>query len=618
MRFAVLLWLLPAAAFPQTVRIEGGPAPAGIVAPAAGDVEALTAPADAPSLGLAELPAGESLSPLSGLPAETASELDHPAASVERGLAGRALAYPAVRSSAHSARPTAHSFLRAAPGRSIVAPPARAREEFSLRAETLTSEAFAKLSAGRFHDVPAVEVPVSRALGAAPERERQAPAEPIQIVHGREAAPSGGGPSQPADKKPIGLLHLTLLGVNSIVGSGVYLFPGKMAALLGPASIVPFGMVGLLLVSVGLCFAEASTYFRRDGGAYLYARAAFGETAGYAVGWMAWVASMFGWATVASAVASYLSVFHPVFAIEWVGKAVAVGVVALMSALNVLGAKQGARTSSFFTAAKLLPLAAFVGIALWSLHAHGASFAPFAPHGWGALGAAASSAFFAFQGFENVPVPAGKVDQPSKNVPRAVILSLIIAGVLYMAVQTAAVGAFPGLAASSKPLADAAFSFVGPAGAFLMALGAVLSMVGFNAGTAMVTPRFLSSLAEDGKLPKGLAAIHKKFGTPHRAILLTAGVVSAMILLLDFGKLVDFTNVVICSQYLAACLAVPLLRRKLQAPKGAFRVPGGWLIPLLGAAATFWLGAQGGLSQLWWALGLLGAGLAVRKIAARF
>lgn len=415
--------------------------------------------------------------------------------------------------------------------------------------------------------------------------------------------------------RQLGLLDITCIGVNAIVGSSIFLFPGRLAGFLGPASILAFGLTGLLLITVGLCFAEASTRFDRTGGPYLYAREAFGDWAGFSIGWLAWIAQMFSWAAVANAIAVYLGYFDPSWSSTLAVKGVAAFVIAAMGVINYRGVKLGAWTSDFFTAAKLLPLLVFIVVGLPRVEA--ANFTPLAPHGWAPMGQACFLAYFAFQGFEYIPVPAGEAKNPGRAVPIALISALLIASALYMAIQAVAVGVMPGLASSERPLADAAVLLMGPAGALLMVVGSVVSTTGYNSSVALVTPRYLVGIAEDGHVPKWLAGVHERFGTPHRAILLTTGLTLAFALLLDFNKLVDISNVVVCAQYLSTCGAVPVLRRLRPAPAGSFKLPFGWLIPALGILATGWLGAQGGLGQVWFTLALLGLGLLAKFVTSR-
>lgn len=413
--------------------------------------------------------------------------------------------------------------------------------------------------------------------------------------------------------RPLTLTDVTCIGVNAIVGTSIFLFPGRLAALLGPASILSFGLTALLLLPVALCFAEAASGFDGAGGPYLYARAAFGSWPGYAIGWLCWITILFSWAAVANGVAVYLGHFGPRFSTPFVVKAVAAVVIVAMGAINYRGVKLGAWTSNFFTAAKLLPLAVFVIAAL--PQAEPARFFPLAPHGWAPLGSACFLAYFAFQGFETVPVPAGEVDDAKRNVPRAVVIAMSGAAVLYMLIQAAAIGVHPNLAGSERPLADAAKVAIGGWGAGMIVAGAVFSTIGFNAGCALGGPRYLVALSEHGDLPPALAAPHPRFQTPSAAVLATTGFALLAALVLDFNKLVDISNVVVCAQYIATCAAIPLLRR--QGREAGYRVPGGaYLLPAFGILSTLWLGSQGGFAQVGWSLGILALGILV-KLRAR-
>lgn len=395
-------------------------------------------------------------------------------------------------------------------------------------------------------------------------------------------------------------LDLWCLGVNAIVGSSIFLFPGKLAAMLGAASPAAFLVTGALLAPVALCFAEAGSRFDGHGGPYLYARAAFGPRVGFAVGWLCWSAEILTWAAVANGLGPYLGWFDGRLEGPVAGKLAAAAVILTMGAVNLRGVKPGARTSNAFTFAKLVPLLALVVAGAPLLPAAGFD----APQGWGPLGSACFLAYFAFQGFEVVPVPAGEARAASRHVPRAVLGSLGAATALYALVQAVAVAAEPGLAASSRPLADAAGRLMGPFGAALVAAGALVSMIGFNAGCALGGPRYLIALAEHGDMPRPATDFR-------RAVAVTTGLTLLAALCLDFERLVDIGNVVIGAQYLAACAAVLALREKSPAP---FQAPGGSLIPVAGALATLWLCSQGGWSQVGATLAVLGLGFLVRRL----
>ncbi len=418
------------------------------------------------------------------------------------------------------------------------------------------------------------------------------------------------------EKRPLTRLDLTAIGVNAIVGSSIFLFPGKLAEMMGPASIAVFAVTALILSPVALCFAEASSTRDRAGGPSLYAEESFGPSVGFSIGWLCWITEVTSWAAVASGIAVYAAPFFPILAGPWATKAVAAAAIVVLTIVNLFGAKPGARVSTTLTAAKLVPLfaVALAGIPLL-LRSHASALAPFAPHGWSLLPKACLMAYFAFSGFEVVPVPAGEARDPGRDAPFAVLVSLALAAGLYCLVQAAALAAVPGLAGSQQPLADAGRALFGPAGERLIAAGALVSMLGFTAGCALGGPRYLVALGAEGHLPSILARPNERTGAPWAAILVTASFSLAAALLLDLDRLVDFVDVVISAQYLATCASVLADRRRGRPV--AFRAPGGPAIPVLGMAATLWLGAQGGWVKVLAALVCLALGWCVRAAVKR-
>ncbi len=387
-----------------------------------------------------------------------------------------------------------------------------------------------------------------------------------------------------------------------MVGSSIFLFPGRLAGHLGSASPLAYALTAALLAPVALCFAEAASAHDRAGGPALYAQAEFGPDWGFAIGWLCWITMIVSWAAVANGIASYLpwASDRP-----YIAKFLACLAIGTFGALNWRGVRLGAWTTDFFTVAKLVPLALIAVAGLYALPA----WRPQAPaQGWRPLGAACFLAYFAYQGFETVPVPAGEARDPKRDVPFAVLASLTGSAFLYILVQIAALSLVPKLAASERPLADAAAALMGPFGAGLITAGAVISMTGYVAGSALGGPRYLVALAEEGHLPRGLAAVHPRFGTPSASIIWSTGVALCAALLLDFNGLVDFSNVVIGAQFLSTCAVV--LRRRA---RGGLR-PKDAVIPLAGIGATLWLGAQGGWKQVAASAVVLAAGFVLRSL----
>ncbi|HEY8211446.1 MAG TPA: APC family permease [Myxococcaceae bacterium] len=408
------------------------------------------------------------------------------------------------------------------------------------------------------------------------------------------AGSSGAGAgAAAAPERRLTLLDCVAIGVNGIIGSGVYLLLAPLAARAGAASVVGLFACGALCLAIALCFAELSGMFDRSGGTYVYAQAAFGRTAGFAVGCMSTTTGVLAFAAVARGFAEALGVAVP--ALGPAGKsAVAVGLVLGFSAVNVLGVKAGARTSDALSIIKMVPLVALAvgGLAYVRADVVSGMFqAPASGGTWG--GAVAGSAFlavFMYSGFEFVAVPAGEARDAKRTVPLAILGSLVGSMALYCVVQLVAVSVLPDLGSRQHALMDVAFQLAGERGRAVLWVASLVSMLGFVAGSALVAPRYCTALAEDGYLPLALTRRNGR-GAPVAAIAASALASSALALWLGYESLVDVSNVVLFGQYVPAALAVPVLRwRRREAPR-RYVLPFGPLIPgvaLAGSLALFW------------------------------
>jgi len=395
----------------------------------------------------------------------------------------------------------------------------------------------------------------------------------------------------------------TCIGVNAIVGSGIYLFPGKLSDALGPASVVAWIVTGLLCLPLAFAYAALGAGEDRAGGSFRYVERAFGKAAGFAVGWSAWVTAVISWAAVASGLPGYLASFVPGADGDVAGRVVAALVVTAFTVLNVLGVKPGARVTDALTIGKLVPLGLFVLVGLFFVDA--GRFTPVAPRGFDALPALTLMTMFAYQGFEVVGIPAGEFRDPRQAVPRAVLFSLLGSIGLYALVQVVFVGVGGG--STALPLPDAAGAFLGPTGASLLGLGGLVSMLGFNAGTALCTPRYLEALAEERLVPPALARAHPRFDTPAHAIIASGGVTALLTLVLDFDRLVDLAVVAVLAQYLASSAALVRLGTSARAK----------VLGLFAVAISLAFAFQCELRAVLVLLGLLGAGAIVAILTRR-
>lgn len=396
-------------------------------------------------------------------------------------------------------------------------------------------------------------------------------------------------------QRELSLLDAVGIGVNGIVGSGIYLLVAPLARVGGGSSVVGVLGCGVLCVLIALCFAELSSMYDRSGGPYVYAREAFGERVGYAVGWMGMATGVLGLAAVAVGFAGALGRFVPAASNARAG--IAVALIVLLGAINYVGVKAGGWTSTALSVVKIAPL---VVVALLGLRFAGK--APLALHAGDAVSAAFLSIFM-MSGFEYAAVPAGEVRDARRSVPLAVVGSIAGASLLYALLQLVALGALPDLAARDQPLPDVAALVVGPWGAPLLGVTSLLSMLGFCAGVALVAPRYFMALAADGHLPAALREMRP-------AIFASTAFASALAIVLGYARLVNVSNVVILSGYALTCLAALVLRLRQPDRPRRYRLPFGLLIPSLacGAAVALLVSARPGVPEWIFALELLAAG----------
>lgn len=383
-----------------------------------------------------------------------------------------------------------------------------------------------------------------------------------------------------SDARRLTLLDCVGIGVNGIIGMGIFLLPAAVFRHAGGRSPLAWLLCGALCFLVGLCFAEASSTTARSGGPYAYATAAFGSEIGYGVGFVALASTVLGYATVTRGFAESLAYFVPAIAGReaWVGTAI----IALLALMNLAGLKPAAWTSDFFSVAKLLPLLAFVVVGAFYMDP-ARLHAPPAPHPGESTGlvAAALAGLFACTGFEFVSVPAGETRRPERAIPLALLGSLVGSIALYAAVQAVAVGLMPDLGEANPALARTAEHAFGFNTGRALAIGALISSFGFCTGSALVGPSYLAAFAADGMAPRGLA-VRRENGSPIFAVLVFGGTAALLGTLGDFNRLADIANIAAVLQYVATCASVPMLRRKgIQA---GFRLPGGPLIPLAALA----------------------------------
>ncbi len=407
--------------------------------------------------------------------------------------------------------------------------------------------------------------------------------------------------SEPKPQK-LGFWMATALVVGNIIGSGVYLLP---------ASLAPYGrnsLVGWLVTATGALllagvFAALSRAFPKDGGPYVYTRAAFGELAGFVVAWGYWVSIWVGNAAIATGAVSYTSAFAPWIASRPGASAlVTIAVVWLLTLVNCWGVRAAGWVQAVTTVLKLVPLLAVALVGGFYIRAENlASFAA-GPLSLDGTTAAATLALWALVGFESATVPADKVEHPGRTIPRVTMLGTVVTAVVCTLACCVVLVAVPAsqLAASNAPFADAARLFWGERSATLVALFAAISAYGALNGWILLQGELPFAMARDGVFPRAFARESARH-TPVFAFVTTSVLVTALIatnfngsmarVFEFFIRLATSANLV---AYLVCALALLVLMRRGELAGARRGTPGLAVAGVLGAVYSLWAIAGAG------------------------
>jgi amino acid transporter len=368
--------------------------------------------------------------------------------------------------------------------------------------------------------------------------------------------------------------------INAVVGSGVFLLPHESFVLLGPFSLWAPLLFAIPVFILVLNFAEAASHFDQPGGAYLYARTAFGDFIGFETGWMNWLARVTSLASLSNGMVLALALLQPSLGQGMARHAIIIAILGILAAIHFVGVRYGAASIYVFTLGKLVPLVGFIIVALlaWNSNPLPGSFTlPGPGTKWNEV---ALFMLFAYAGFENLGVPAGEFKNPRRDLPFALLIGILIIAAIYALAQLGAMSALPDLSQTKTPIASAAAALVGPIGALIVTVGSLLSMAGTNSGTMLEGSRMLYALSLDRRMGP-VSYVHPKFRTPTVAIVIHATVAMAMALAGSFAQLALLSAVARLATYLATCCAIPWLRKLNE----GFRTPG-LIVPILGVLVS--------------------------------
>lgn len=392
-------------------------------------------------------------------------------------------------------------------------------------------------------------------------------------------------------RRVLGPGTLALIFANGTIGAGIFAVPGLVAATLGSATALGYAICTVLVMLVFLCFAEAGSRVHDSGGAYAYVEAAFGPFVGFIAANLMW----FGFgacvdAALADVLVSTLATMAPVLS-QPVPRALAlIALFAVMAGVNVRGVQTGARLVVVLTVLKLLPLLLLLVVGI--PHIDLSNLIPSTMPSASALGSGVLLLMFAFIGGESSLSASGELRNPSRTVPLGLAMGVATVVGVYFGVQLVAEGVLgAGLPLqTTTPLAATAEQLMGPWGRTLL-LGAVsLSIFALVNGDLLLSPRCLYAAARNGLLPAPLAKVHPRFQTPYVAILVFAGIACALAVLGAFRSLAILGTSSVLLVNVAVCLAVLRLRQRgVRSAESPFVIPGGPLVPILGATVCVWV-----------------------------
>jgi APA family basic amino acid/polyamine antiporter len=391
-------------------------------------------------------------------------------------------------------------------------------------------------------------------------------------------------------KREIGIWGITSNIINVVVGSGIFVLPAIVSEGLGSAGILAYLFCGFLITLIMLCFAEVGSKVTITGGAYAYVEVAFGKYFGFlTTNLLIFGACLMATAAVANALADTLSYIFPIFNDRLFRIAFFLAIFSGLTIINVIGVKQGITLIKFLTLAKLAPLVLLI---IWgSTHIVAENLVWQKIPSVNDIGTISLILFFAFQGAESSLSVSGEIKNPKKTIPKGILLSFIIILVLYIAVQLVSQGilgeSFPNY--KDAPLAEVAKRIMGPFGVTLMVAGAAISMFGYLSGDTLNMPRVLFRSAKDQVIPiKPLSLVHPKFATPYIAVISYTALGCFFAITGEFKQLAILSSSSVLLVYLGVALAVIKLRLRKGTDTASFRIPGGYMVPILTVCTILW------------------------------
>ncbi len=375
----------------------------------------------------------------------------------------------------------------------------------------------------------------------------------------------------------LGMLDASAIVIGIVIGSGIFVLPNLIARELpsGTAILAVWIVSGVLSFFGALAYAELGAMMPATGGQYVYIREAYGPLAAFVCGWTFMLAVLSGgtaWLTVTFSI--YLGHFVPLTPVA--SKVVSLALLAVLSAVNYVGVREGARVQRTFTFLKIAGLLVLIGAAFLSPHSAAPAVTSPQPFSFGNFGAAMAACLMAYNGWSYVSFVAGEVKEPRKNLLRALMTGMAIVGALYVSANIAylRIMTIPEIAASERAGADLAMRTMGPYGGTFVSLVVLLSITGAVNGCILTAARLPFAQARDGLFFARFGRIHPGFQTPAFAILFGGLWTAVLVLSGSYETLYSYSILAAWIFYTMSVAAVYVLRKKMPDAPRPYRMWG--------------------------------------------
>ena len=379
-------------------------------------------------------------------------------------------------------------------------------------------------------------------------------------------------------KRTLNLLDATSVGIGAIIGAGIFVVLGIAIGYAGPSIIISIIIAGIVASFTAFSFAELGSAIPKEGGAYQFAFELISPFAGFVVGCLWLFAQVVAGAAISLGFASYFVAIFPVFSI----KTVAVVAALILTGLNLVGIKQSTTVNNILVIIKIAILCSFIGFGIFQIHPQNLS--QFSPNGSFGILQGAGFIFFAYLGFGRIAALGEEVKNPERNMPLSILIALTASIVIYVLTAFTATGLqdYRILAQSGSPLTEAAKATGNFTLVAAVSLGALIATVSVLLTNLIGSSRVAFAMARNGQLPKSIARVSSRFGTPYISVLAMGALLTALVFALDLKQAAAITSFAILSTHVIVNLSALRLRKKMGISATKFRVPFYPIIPSLG------------------------------------